>query len=495
MSFSTAAEHRVLVADENPAVLSALSWLLREQGYSVVAVEKCADIVTALEESKPDILVVDCEGYGDAGSRMLADIKRDDRWREIPVLVTTPQSTMSGRAQPLPEGADDCISKPFRVPELLARIQLQLRAHNELRVAREQLRVAEQELMRARENVESNRRLVDILHEVTGELSSTEIYRILARRVARALDISHCSVVLARVGDATGTVAAAFEDQTIENLAIRLERYPEIVRALEIGRPVLVNDAKIDPLFADIRDVWTREHVDVPIRSVLTLPFSVDRWRAGVLFLRTERGERTLTREDAQFADVVVKAAVAAIKRAQALESTREDNRRLEALATTDPLTRLLNRRALLERLSIEVDRAHRYGSSLSLLLLDIDHFKAINDTAGHLVGDGVLRQLGDLLAYSVRTADVVARYGGEEFVVILPETSSEGGVIFAERLRDTVERHAFDVSNEEPLHLTASIGVATFPSPRVESTEDLFARADEALYRAKSGGRNQVRT
>jgi two-component system cell cycle response regulator len=495
VSFSTAAEHRVLVADENPAVLSALSWLLREQGYSVVAVEKCADIVTALEESKPDILVVDCEGYGDAGSRMLADIKRDDRWREIPVLVTTPQSTMSGRARPLPEGADDCISKPFRVPELLARIQLQLRAHNELRVAREQLRVAEQELMRARENVESNRRLVDILHEVTGELSSTEIYRILARRVARALDISHCSVVLARVGDATGTVAAAFEDQTIENLAIRLERYPEIVRALEIGRPVLVNDAKSDPLFADIRDVWTREHVDVAIRSVLTLPFSVDRWRAGVLFLRTERGERTLTREDAQFADVVVKAAVAAIKRAQALESTREDNRRLEALATTDPLTRLLNRRALLERLSIEVDRAHRYGSSLSLLLLDIDHFKAINDTAGHLVGDGVLRQLGELLAYSVRTADVVARYGGEEFVVILPETSSEGGVIFAERLRDTVERHAFDVSNDEPLHLTASIGVATFPSPRVESTEDLFARADEALYRAKSGGRNQVRT
>ena len=495
MTFSLAAEHRVLVADENPAVLSALSWLLREQGYSVVAVEKCADIVPALEESRPDILVVDCEGYGEAGAEILADIKRDERWRDIPVLVTTPQPSMDARVHALPKGADDCITKPFHVPELLARIQMQLRAHGELRLAREALRVTEQELVRARENVESNRRLVDILHEVTGELSSTEIYRILARRVARALDISHCSVVLARLGDATGTVAAAFEDQSIESLAIRLERYPEIVRALETGRPVLVTDAKSDPLFAEIRDVWTREGVDVTIRSVLTLPFSVDRWRSGVLFLRTERRERMLTREDAEFADIVVKAAVAAIKRAQALESTREDNRRLEALATTDPLTRLLNRRALLERLSIEVDRAHRYGSSLSLLLLDIDHFKAINDTAGHLVGDGVLRQLGELLAYSVRTADVVARYGGEEFVVILPETSSDGGVIFAERLRDTVERHAFDVSSEEPLHLTASIGVATFPSPRVESTEDLFARADEALYRAKSGGRNQVRT
>jgi diguanylate cyclase (GGDEF)-like protein len=128
-------------------------------------------------------------------------------------------------------------------------------------------------------------------------------------------------------------------------------------------------------------------------------------------------------------------------------------------------------------------------------MLLDLDHFKDINDGAGHLVGDDVLRQLGELLMSTVRTVDIVARSGGEEFVVVLPETSLEGGVIFAERLRERVEQHAFDVGGNEALHLTASIGVASFPSPRVDSTEDFFARADEALYRAKSGGRNQVRT
>jgi two-component system cell cycle response regulator len=110
-------------------------------------------------------------------------------------------------------------------------------------------------------------------------------------------------------------------------------------------------------------------------------------------------------------------------------------------------------------------------------------------------VGDSVLRQIGALIEASVRTVDIAARYGGEEFVLLLPETSPEGGVIFAERLRETIERHAFNTGGEEPLHLTASVGVATFPSARVESTEDLFARADEALYRAKSSGRNQVRT
>src|SRR5262249_36730415 len=149
--------------------------------------------------------------------------------------------------------------------------------------------------------------------------------------------------------------------------------------------------------------------------------------------------ERDLTNDDVEFADVVIRAAVAAIRRAQALEMTRADNRRLEELATTDPLTKVLNRRALLDRLVAELDRARRFGSSFSLLLFDVDHFKKINDTAGHLAGDAVLRQFGSLLEEAVRKVDIVARYGGEEFVVILPQTAAEGGVIFAERLRERI--------------------------------------------------------
>jgi two-component system cell cycle response regulator len=228
---------------------------------------------------------------------------------------------------------------------------------------------------------------------------------------------------------------------------------------------------------------------------VLAIPFMLDRRRAGVFFLRTERGDRALSTEDARFADVIIRAAVAAIRRAQALESTRADNRRLEELATTDALTRLINRRALLERLSAEVDRARRFKSQLSLLMVDLDHFKSVNDEHGHLTGDAILRQMGTLLAGAVRTIDVVARYGGEEFVIIVPETATDGAVVFAERVRKSVDEQRFELEGKPIFHLTCSIGVATFPSPRVASTEDLFARADEALYRAKSGGRNQVCT
>ncbi|HKO16991.1 MAG TPA: diguanylate cyclase [Gemmatimonadaceae bacterium] len=488
---------RVLVIDGSTDGSAAITWLLRERGYDVTHLTEHHRLVEVMEEVHPDLLLVDREHLGPEGEDVLARLKRDERWRDVPIIVAMRVETDAHGAPSVvvPAAADDYVTKPVRVLELLARVQAQLRARRELRSTRAALDEARAQLERARLDAASNRQIVDILHEVTGELSATEIYRILARRVARALDVSHCAVVLANAGEAVGTIAASFHEPSVPNLEVRLNRYPEIVAALEGQQPVLVRNAQSDPLFRGIRQTWVEEGFQPAIRSVLTLPFAIDRWRSGVLFLRTHPDERELTMEDVAFAEMVVKAAVAAIKRAQALETTRADNRRLEALATTDQLTRLLNRRALLDQLTREIDRARRYETPVTLLLLDLDHFKAINDSAGHLVGDSVLRQIGVLIESSVRTVDIAARYGGEEFVVILPQTSQDGGVIFAERLREIIERHRFEAGGEEPLHLTASIGVATFPAPRVDSTEDLFARADEALYRAKSSGRNQVRT
>lgn len=488
MSSSGGDSGRVLIAESQPVVSGALSWLLREQGYAVTTVGDSTELFASIERVVPDVIVID----GDVVQQdvdVLSRLRSETRWNDVRVIVAALEDRTSG----LPWGADDFVSKPFRVPELLGRLRTQLRASGQLRDARAALRDASAQLTRARGDAVNNRRLIDILHEVTGELTPAEIYAILTKRVAAALEISHCSVVLARVGETTGVVTAAAENARIHDVEVHLDRYPEIAAALTTGQTVLVDDALTHPLFADIREIWSRERRTPVIQSVAAVPFSIDRSHTGVLFLRTDIGERRLKIDDVAFADVVVRAAVAAIRRAQALETTRADNRRLEALATTDPLTRVLNRRALLDRLNAEVDRAKRYDSGLSMLLLDVDYFKQINDTAGHLAGDSVLRQLGALLEDAMRKVDVVARYGGEEFVAILPETSVEGGVAFAERLRERIEAQEFDVGGAQPVHLTVSIGIATFPSARVDSTEDLFARADEALYRAKSAGRNQV--
>jgi two-component system cell cycle response regulator len=494
VSFSPGETGRVVIAEADPVTASALSWLLREQGYAVTSVSGREELFAAISRSVPDLILIDGDVLEPDGA-VLGDLRSDERWHDVRVIVTAPWAAIEDGSGALPWGADDCVSEPFRVPELLGRIRTQLRASWQLRSARMALRDTSSELERARDDAASNRRLIDILHEITGEHSASEIYYLLARRVAQALEISHCSVVLARADDSFGTVAAVNDDATIHDVTVQLDEYPEIRAALDSGRPVLIEDVRTHPLHASVRAASDPESGMADICSVASVPFAIDRVRSGVLFLRTDCVERNLTMDDVAFCEVVIRAAVAAIRRAQALETTRAENRRLEALATTDPLTRVLNRRALLDRLNTEVDRARRYESSLTLLLLDLDHFKQINDTAGHLAGDTVLRQIGALLEEAIRKVDIVARYGGEEFVVILPQTLSDGGVVFAERLRERIAAESFDVGAGRTVHLTVSIGIATFPSPLVTSTEDLFARADEALYRAKSGGRNQVRT
>ena len=159
-------------------------------------------------------------------------------------------------------------------------------------------------------------------------------------------------------------------------------------------------------------------------------------------------------------------------------------------MAVTDGLTNLANRKQLDTILNEEITRARRYGRELSLLMLDIDHFKSINDTYGHLTGDYVLSGLAAILQRRIRPNDTIGRYGGEEFCAILPETSSNSATSIAEDLRALVESHAF-ASDDRRILVTVSIGVATLREDMQPS--DLYRVADEMLYKAKRSGRNQV--
>ncbi len=364
---------------------------------------------------------------------------------------------------------------------------------NEVQALRAALRKAEAELQRARQEDESRRNLVDILHEVMGNLPTEEIFHLLAQRLARALSLSHASVILANPGSPTGVVATAFEQPYLHDLEIELDKYPEVISALHGRIPVLIPDLTDTPLYALMREKWAREGTTVNIRSVMALPFPLDGDNWGVFLLRRTDETPKFDAADVEFASIVVRSGVAAIQRAHAIETTRADNHRLEALAQTDPLTQLVNRRALTVRLVTEMERVRRYSAPLAMLLLDLDHFKLVNDTYGHLCGDDVLVALGSVLQRAVRTVDTVARYGGEEFVIVLPETGKQGAIAFAERVRDKIASHGFELPGGREIHVTASIGVATYPALGMDSAEDLFRAADAALYRAKGSGRNLV--
>jgi diguanylate cyclase (GGDEF)-like protein len=160
-------------------------------------------------------------------------------------------------------------------------------------------------------------------------------------------------------------------------------------------------------------------------------------------------------------------------------------------LTTVDGLTQIYNKRYFQETLDREMSRCQRYGRDLSLVLFDIDHFKQINDTFGHLTGDFVLKELAAVVKANIRREDFLARYGGEEFAIVLPEIDRQKAVVAAEKIRGLVFEHAF-VCNEERIQVAISLGVAAFDA-QMASLEEFLRLADKNLYEAKSQGRNRV--
>ena len=485
---------RILVADDDPSVLGTLVWVLKEQGYEVVSTHEGSRVVPLMEERIPDLVLLDIQFADSSGMDVLGAIRNEERWLGIPVVMMSALTLEESAVRTLGLGAADYVRKPLRVRELLARIEAQLRMRAILRSAHDTLREAREALHRVQEQADKRRHLMDILHDVTDELSTGEIYHLLARRVARALGLNQCSVILTRQGGLPRVAAYAYETGITADFVLSLDKYPELQSALDTGRPVLVENVMVSPLYRHVREMWARDGTRISTRSVIAIPFAMEADEAGVFFLRRNVTEPPLTPADVEFAETVIRAAVTAIQRATLIESTIADNRRLEELAHTDPLTKTLNRRALSERLAAEMERVRRYSTMMSVLLIDLDHFKQINDTHGHLAGDDVLIEVAALLQRVVRAVDVVARYGGEEFVVVLPETGGAGAEAFAERLRELIEDQAFVASRGRAIRLTTSIGVSSFPDFGVESVEELLTKADQALYRAKSEGRNRVR-
>ena len=187
------------------------------------------------------------------------------------------------------------------------------------------------------------------------------------------------------------------------------------------------------------------------------------------------------------------------LARARALLRTKQTHDRirklqltLEQMVVSDPLTGLYNRRFLMDRLLQEMQRSDRHGEPLAFAMIDLDGFKTINDLYGHVLGDKVLRAVGNAISRSIRVSDIAARYGGDEFAVILPQTPPEGAMRVCERLLRAISEAGFQDDSGKVCRVTASLGLAYYPADDVETPEDLVHSADGALYGAKRSGKNR---
>ena len=263
-----------------------------------------------------------------------------------------------------------------------------------------------------------------------------------------------------------------------ERDALALGLDPNRCWAVQKGTAFIVRDTRWD-----LR--CEQEPEEQPPGSYVCAPLTAGGECFGVMRMTGEE-RRGFSDEEVQLFTTIAEQVAIAAQRAQLFQQVQE-------LATTDPMTGAHNYRRFREELSRELNEARRYQQPLSLLILDVDHFKQHNDTFGHPSGDQVLRRLAQLTTKCLRTVDLFARYGGEEFVVVLPQTTKEGACAVAEKVRSEVEKTTFYGDPNTPeVRKTVSLGVAAFPDDG-DTDEALIAAADRALYRAKENGRNRV--
>ncbi|HET6372397.1 MAG TPA: sensor domain-containing diguanylate cyclase [Candidatus Polarisedimenticolia bacterium] len=249
---------------------------------------------------------------------------------------------------------------------------------------------------------------------------------------------------------------------------------------VQYKKPVIINEARKDRRF----DVRLDLVAGLTTRSILCAPLiSRGRIIGAAQFLNKRRGK--FNDDDLQMVMTLVEPGAIAIENAILYQRSAE-------LTVTDDLTKVSNSRYLNVYLGREIKRSRRYGLPVSLIFLDLDGFKDVNDNHGHLAGSRALFEVGQVLQETVREIDVVSRYGGDEFTIILPQTGAEGAMIIAERIRASLEDRVFLTSFGLEVKLTASFGVSTFPN-HGQTKEDLIQRADQAMYLVKDRGKNGV--
>jgi diguanylate cyclase (GGDEF)-like protein len=330
-------------------------------------------------------------------------------------------------------------------------------------------------LARTQDLADELRRLLDMSAELSESLDPRQVANLMARHLALAMGVDECAISYwdrpaGRV-ESLGYHPVAHEMEPFYDVS----RYPETLRVLERQDTVIIS---ADDPVADPAEVALLKQEGNHVLAMLPL---VAKGQSIGLVELFSRSSITWDVERLQLGRTMANEAAMALENARLYEDAR--NR-----ADRDPLTGFYNHRFLHERLGEEVVRAQRARAPLSLLMLDLDDFKLVNDTFGHLFGDRVLTWVGELLRSTLRASDVPARYGGDEFAIILPETDAEAARTAATRMLDAFRDHPFVGEQRGPVPIGASIGIATFPLDGRTAT-DMILAADRALYQVKRSG------
>ena len=450
----------VLVVDDLPANVKLLELKLTNEYYDVVTAKDGFEALTQAKKHKPDLILLDVMMPGMDGFETCKKLKEDLEVSHIPVVMVTALSDISDRIKGLEAGADDFLTKPINDIALFARVKSLVR----IKVLLDELR------LRDKTGIE-----MGVIDE--GKNSFTQ--------------------------DVSGSNILVIDDDIVQLKRIK-EQLEKDYKVEAVAKPEGATSIAVNGDFDLI--IVSTQLTDVDgLRLASHFKGQEETRNVPVLMLVDEEDTRAMTKGlelgvndyiimpvDYNEMEARVKTQIRRKKYQDALKSNYQ---KTISRAITDALTGLYNRHYLNTHLDNTVRQALNNNKSLSLMIMDMDHFKQVNDTYGHDVGDQVLQQLSEIIINTVRSADLAARFGGEEFVILMPETDVKQANDVAERIRKIVEKKDMKVSHEIGfIKKTISIGVA-YLDEMGDTGEALLKRADEALYKAKHEGRNKVVT
>ncbi|MGI9415959.1 MAG: PleD family two-component system response regulator [Hyphomicrobiales bacterium] len=448
---------RVLVVDDILANVKLLEAKLTAEYFDVLTARSGVEALDVIQRSVPDIILLDVMMPGMDGFEVCQRLKSNPHTQHIPVIMVTALDQPQDRVKGLEAGADDFLTKPVSDVALFSRVKSLVRLKMLTDELRSRAATSERMGLLDQEVQESMARKPGKVMLIDDKASSVE-------RLMGALAEPHNVTVIQDPQQAL--FEAAEKNWELLIVSLNLQEFDGLrlcsqLRSLERTRqmPILIIVEPHD-------NARLLRALDMGVNDYLMRPID-----------KNELLARVFTQ----------------LRRHRYTERLRDNVQQSMEMAVTDPLTGLYNRRYMETHLGTLIDQAANRGKSISILVIDIDYFKAVNDNHGHDVGDQVLQEFALRISGNIRSIDMACRYGGEEFVLVMPDTDMTVAYRIGERLRQVVASVPFDVGvSKGPLDITISIGVSTMQGPG-DTPEDVLKRADQALYRAKRDGRNRV--
>jgi diguanylate cyclase (GGDEF)-like protein/putative nucleotidyltransferase with HDIG domain len=507
-------EHeQILILHSNRLVRRRFSRILSER-YQVLESDSEEKSLQLLAQNHVELIIVDSNISASSGFGFCKVIKDSEDWSHIPVIIVTPDSSPSARVEGLVVGADDCLSDSCFDSELVARVQSSLRhrkIEKELAVqlqlledyaqrlekAHEQLSQDRQSQLQRNTLLEQLRRESDILrnqesllHRISNTIRRSFLIKENLSEMLEELSgyfaLDCCFVVMPSEEEPDDTLRLECVSDDIYRVIeydrdlLTLELYTKYFQA---DQAIICNDVANDRRLDGFRETALAGYT---ILSLFYIPIHYGEKLLGLLCGFKGQVQANWNRVNEAFMKSVADQVASGVTNARLYS-------RVQRQATTDGLTTLYNHRTGQEKLTEQLRMAERYQRHIAVVMVDVDHFKSINDNYGHPVGDTVLKAVAKLIKSNCRDVDIPIRYGGEEFMIVLPEVNQEGAHVVAERIRRSL---ASEVILHEGIKLsvTASLGIATFPDD-AHDQHHLLELADKALYLSKRMGRNQVHT